>query len=135
MAMWYLNYDGQQTGPMDQAQASAQARQNPHGYAWREGFTTWIPISEIELDPVESVIAEAGAMMYKDSGIAMETIFGGEGPFLASLRGPGRIWLQSLPCSRLAGRRLQAAPQKGGRREEGSILGSLGGLLNGDNRY
>jgi hypothetical protein len=48
MAMWYLNYDGQQTGPMDQAQASAQARQNPHGYAWREGFTTWIPISEID---------------------------------------------------------------------------------------
>jgi len=175
MAMWYLNYDGQQTGPLDQAQASAQARQNPHGYAWREGFTTWIPISEIdeltsgtrlgrpttppplggakadeidfkvfgaemqfveiELDPGESVIAEAGAMMYKDSGIAMETIFGGEGPFLASLRGPGRIWLQSLPCSRLAGRRLQAAPQKGGRREEGSILGSLGGLLDGDNRY
>jgi uncharacterized protein (TIGR00266 family) len=333
MAMWYLSYDGKQIGPLDQAQASAQARQYPKGYAWREGFTAWVPIPEIdeltsvtwggrpappppvgpamadaidfkiygaemqyveiELDPGESVIAEAGAMMYKDSGVVMETIFGdgsgtggagfmdkllgagkrlltgeslfmtvfthtgqgkghaafgapypgniiplplqsvggtlicqkdsflcaakgvsigiflqrkiltglfggegfimqklegngivfvhaggttverqlapgetvhvdtgcvvaieptvdfdiqqaggiktalfgGEGLFFASLRGPGRIWLQSLPFSRLAGRMLQAAPQKGGRREEGSILGGLGGLLDGDNRY
>ena len=332
MAMWYLSYDGRQIGPMDEAQASAHARQNPNGFAWRDGFTAWVPIPEIaelnssvmggtpapppsvkrtmadeidfkicgaemqfveiELDPGESVVAEAGAMMYKDSGVVMETIFGdgsggggggfmdkllgagkrlltgeslfmtvfthsgqgkghaafgapypgniipiplqsvggtlicqkdsflcaakgvsigiffqrriltglfggegfimqkldgdglvfvhaggtvverqlapgeivhvdtgcvvafektvdfdiqqaggiktalfgGEGLFFAVLRGPGRIWLQSLPFSRLAGRMLQAAPQKGGRREEGSILGSLGGLLDGDNR-
>lgn len=332
MAMWYLSYDGKQIGPMDDTQASAQARQNPNGFAWKEGFAAWVPISEIgelntaamgrvpappppargtradeidfkvfgtemqfveiELDPGESVIAEAGAMMYKDSGIVMETIFGdgsggggggfmdkllgagkriltgeslfmtvfthngqgkghaafgapypgniipiplmsvggtlicqkdsflcaakgvsigiflqrriltglfggegfimqklegdgtvfvhaggtvverqlapgeivhvdtgcvvaieptvdfdiqqaggiktalfgGEGLFFAVLRGPGRIWLQSLPFSRLAGRMLQAAPQRGGRREEGSLLGSLGGLLDGDNR-
>lgn len=332
MAMWYLSYDGKQIGPMDEAQASAHVRQNPNGFAWRDGFTAWVPISEIaelnsstmggtpappprvrrsiadeidfkilgaemqfveiELDPGESVIAEAGAMMYKDSSVVMETIFGdgsgaggggfmdkllgagkrlltgeslfmtvfthngqgkghaafgapypgniipiplqsvggtlicqkdsflcaakgvsigiflqrriltglfggegfimqklegdgmvfvhaggtvverqlapgeivhvdtgcvvaieptvdfdiqqaggiktalfgGEGLFFATLRGPGRIWLQSLPFSRLAGRMLQAAPQKGGRREEGSILGSLGGILDGDNR-
>jgi uncharacterized protein (TIGR00266 family) len=61
-------------------------------------------------------------------------LFGGEGLFFATLRGPGRIWLQSLPFSRLAGRILSAAPQTGrGGRGEGSILGGLGGLLDGDN--
>lgn len=61
-------------------------------------------------------------------------LFGGEGLFFATLRGPGRIWLQSLPFSRLAGRIYAAAPQGGGRgREEGSVLGGLGRLLDGDN--
>jgi TIGR00266 family protein len=60
--------------------------------------------------------------------------FGGEGLFFATLRGPGRIWLQSLPLSRLAGRITAASPQTGrGGRGEGSILGGLGGLLDGDN--
>ncbi len=60
-------------------------------------------------------------------------LFGGEGLFLATLRGPGRIWLQSLPFSRLASRIYAAAPQTGGRRrEEGSLLGGLGNLLDGD---
>src|SRR6185295_12011691 len=62
-------------------------------------------------------------------------IFGGEGLFYATLKGPGRIWLQSLPFSRLASRIYAAAPQTGGRRrEEGSILGGLGNLLDGDGR-
>lgn len=56
--------------------------------------------------------------------------FGGEGLFFATLRGPGKIWLQSLPFSRLAGRIVGAA--RGGR-EEGSALGGLGRLLDGDN--
>lgn len=61
-------------------------------------------------------------------------LFGGEGLFFATLRGPGRIWLQSLPFSRLAGRIYAAAPQTGrGGREEGSILGGLGRLIDGDN--
>ncbi len=60
-------------------------------------------------------------------------LFGGEGLFFATLRGPGKVWLQSLPFSRLAGRMLQAAPQRGGSRGEGSILGGLGDLLDGDN--
>jgi uncharacterized protein (AIM24 family) len=62
-------------------------------------------------------------------------LFGGEGLFFATLRGPGRVWLQSLPLSRLASRIYAAAPQTGGRRrEEGSILGGLGNILDGDGR-
>jgi len=336
MTQWYLSFDGNQVGPMDLSQAIARARQNPNGFAWRDGFAEWQPIPsiaelnpapgvpvpaappstfpragadeidfkifgaemqfvEVELDPGESAVAEAGAMMYKDSAIKMQTIFGdgsassgggggfmdklmgagkrlltgeslfmtvfthtgqgkghvafgapypgniipvplpsvngclicqkdsflcaakgvsigiflqkkiltglfggegfimqklegdgmvfvhaggtvverqlkpgevldvdtgcivaletsvnfdirqagniktalfgGEGLFFATLHGPGRIWLQSLPFSRLAGRMLQAAPQRGGSRGEGSILGSLGGLIDGDNRF
>jgi uncharacterized protein (TIGR00266 family) len=61
-------------------------------------------------------------------------LFGGEGLFFATLTGPGRAWLQSLPFSRMADRIYKAAPAaRGGRREEGSILGGLGGLLDGDN--
>jgi uncharacterized protein (AIM24 family) len=58
------------------------------------------------------------------------TLFGGEGMFFATLTGPGQIWCQSLPFSRLAGRVLAGA--KGGK-EEGSILGGLGRLIDGDN--
>ncbi len=330
MAQWYFSYNGNQLGPLEQAQAAQQARSNPNGYAWREGFADWQPISslpeltspvanisgpppagpgrradeidfkilgaemqfvEVELDAGESALAEAGAMMYKDSSITMQTIFGdgsgtqggsfmdkllgagkrlltgeslfmtvfthtgsgkahvafgapypgnilpvrlsdvggtlicqkdsflcaakgvavgiffqrkiltglfggegfimqkldgdgmvfihaggsvidrtlaagevlhvdtgcivafeprvqfdiqqagniktalfgGEGLFFATLQGPGRIWLQSLPFSRLAGRMLQAAPQRGGSKGEGSVLGALGGFLDGDN--
>jgi uncharacterized protein (TIGR00266 family) len=61
-------------------------------------------------------------------------LFGGEGLFFATLSGPGRVWLQSLPFSRMADRIYKAAPAAGGsRRGEGSILGGLGGLLDGDN--
>jgi uncharacterized protein (TIGR00266 family) len=61
------------------------------------------------------------------------TLFGGEGLFFATLTGPGEIWLQSLPFSRLAGRILAAAPQSGGSKGEGSILGGVGRMLGGDN--
>ncbi len=61
-------------------------------------------------------------------------LFGGEGLFFARMSGPGRVWLQSLPFSRMADRIIASAPKAGGRRRgEGSILGGLGGLLNGDN--
>lgn len=64
------------------------------------------------------------------------TVFGGEGLFYATLRGPGVAYIQSLPFSRLAGRIYAAAPQGGGQqRGEGSILGGLGNLLDGDNRF
>jgi uncharacterized protein (AIM24 family) len=67
-------------------------------------------------------------------GKIKSALFGGEGLFFATLRGPGRIWLQSLPFSRLAGRIYAAAPQVGrGGREEGSLLGGLGRLIGGDN--
>jgi uncharacterized protein (TIGR00266 family) len=62
------------------------------------------------------------------------TIFGGEGVFFAVLRGPGKVWLQTLPISRLASRIIQYAPQTGSRREEGGLLGGLGNLLDGDGR-
>jgi uncharacterized protein (TIGR00266 family) len=320
MSDWYLSYGGKQTGPMTHDEAVQQARANRNGYAWKDGFAEWVPISsvadlvpspgagpaqppaqtlaheidfkifgeemqfvEIELDPGESAVAEAGAMMYKDSFVQLETVFGdgshddagfmdkllgagkrlltgeglfikakaafaapfpgsiipvklrdvggqlicqkdsflcaakgvsigiffqrkiltglfggegfimqklegdgvvfvhaggcvverelqpgellhvdtgcvvafqqsvgfevqkvggiksalfgGEGLFFANLTGPGKVWMQSLPFSRLAGRMLQAAPQGGGKRTgEGSILGGLGDLIDGDNR-
>jgi uncharacterized protein (AIM24 family) len=65
-------------------------------------------------------------------------LFGGEGLFFARMGGPGTVWLQSLPFSRLASRVFAAAPQRGGSREEGSILGGfgaggiLGAVLGGD---
>ena len=329
MSQWYLSYAGQQVGPLSSEEAVRRSRQNSNGFAWREGFAEWIPITqvaelppsaataappppvsgraheidykivgkemqfvEIELDPGESAISEAGAMMYKDPTIQMETIFGdgssssgggfvdklmgagkrlltgeglfitvftqrgggkarvafgapypgtiipvelasiggqlicqkdsflcaargvqigiylqrkiltglfggegfimqrltgdgmvfahaggtvierslgpgeelhvdtgcvvalqsgvtfdiqqvggiksalfgGEGLFFARMVGPGKVWLQSLPFSRMAGRMLQAAPQGGGKRVgEGSILGGLGDLIDGDN--
>ncbi|MCA1946350.1 MAG: TIGR00266 family protein [Desulfovibrio sp.] len=336
MSQWYVSYAGSQEGPMGLAEARARAREDSSGYAWREGFSDWLPMEQVEelmsavgpvgpatppppgmhlargadkiefevkgaemqfvevqLEPNAAVVAEAGAMMFKDAVIDMQAIFGdgsaaaasggfmhklksagkrmltgesmfmtiftnhgqeaatvafgapfpgniipvnladaggalicqkdcflcaargvgigiffqkriltglfggegfimqklegegmafihaggtvisrelaagevlhvdtgcvvafepqvdfdiqqagniktalfgGEGLFFATLRGPGRIWLQSLPFSRLAGRMLQAAPQRGGSRGEGSVLGSLGNLLDGDNK-
>ncbi|MBB5207295.1 TIGR00266 family protein [Chiayiivirga flava] len=334
MHQWFLSYNGQQVGPLDQAAAQQHARQNPNGHCWRQGFAEWIPISactelseggalavpappssarrsadeidyriygedmqfvEIELDPGESAIAEAGSLMYKESTVQMETLFGdgshtgqgggfldklvgagkrvitgeslfttvfsnaatsgkakvafaapypgtivplhltnyngriiaqkdsflcaargvsigiffqkkimtalfggegfimqklegdgqifvhaggtilerelkageridvdtgcvvaltdtvgfdvkpvggiksmlfgGEGVFLATLTGPGHVWLQSLPFSRMAGRMFAAAYQKGGSKGEGSVLGGLGGILSGDRGF
>jgi len=64
------------------------------------------------------------------------TVFGGEGLFFAKLEGPGNVYIQSLPFSRLAGRVLASAPRAGGKSKgEGSILGGLGDLLDGDNRF
>ena len=64
------------------------------------------------------------------------SIFGGEGLFFARLQGPGKVYIQSLPFSRLAGRVLASAPRSGGNSKgEGSILGGLGDLLDGDNRF
>ncbi|NQX86952.1 MAG: TIGR00266 family protein [Flavobacteriaceae bacterium] len=64
------------------------------------------------------------------------TIFGGEGLYFAKLEGPGTVYIQSLPFSRLAGRVLASAPRAGGSdRGEGSILGGLGDFLDGDNRF
>jgi uncharacterized protein (TIGR00266 family) len=72
-------------------------------------------------------------------GKVKTALFGGEGLFFAKVTGPGTVWLQSLPFSRLASRVFAAAPQRGGGgREEGSLLGGfaaggvLGGLLGGD---
>lgn len=65
------------------------------------------------------------------------TVFGGEGLFFATLKGPGTVYVQSLPFSRLAGRVLAMAPRTGGggSRGEGSVLGGIGNLLDGDNKF
>jgi uncharacterized protein (TIGR00266 family) len=65
-------------------------------------------------------------------GKIKSALFGGEGLFFATLRGPGHVWLQSLPLSRLANRIVSAVPGIRGGREEGSLLGPLGGILGGD---
>ncbi len=66
-------------------------------------------------------------------GKIKSALFGGEGLFFATLRGPGRVWLQSLPLSRLANRIVSAVPGRGGRSQgEGSILGGIGRVLDGD---
>jgi uncharacterized protein (TIGR00266 family) len=62
------------------------------------------------------------------------TFFGGEGLFFANLTGPGTVWIQSLPFSRLADKIIASAPKMGGKRTgEGSILGGIGDLMDGDN--
>jgi len=66
-------------------------------------------------------------------GGVKSAFFGGEGLFFATLRGPGHVWLQSLPFSRLADRIIASAPKLGGKSKgEGSVLGGLGRLLDGD---
>ncbi len=94
-----------------------------------------------ELGPGESLRLDTGCLMAMGPTVQYDiqmvggiknTLFGGEGLFVATVVGPGPIWLQSLPFSRLAGRIFAAAPQGGGRgREEGSVLGGLGSMLMG----
>lgn len=70
----------------------------------------------------------------KMAGNLKSMFFGGEGLFLATLSGTGKVYLQTLPFSRMADRILQCAPSAMGKQKgEGSVLGGLGRLLNGDN--
>jgi uncharacterized protein (AIM24 family) len=66
------------------------------------------------------------------AGGVKSMLFGGEGVFFARLTGPGTVWIQSLPFSRLAGRMMTAAGGGGGSRGEGSVLGGLGDLIGGN---
>jgi len=98
---------------------------------------------ERNLAPGELVRVDTGCIVAFQPSVSYDiqyvgkiksALFGGEGLFFATLKGPGRIWLQSLPFSRMAGRIIAAAPQTGrGGRGEGSVLGAIGGLLDGDN--
>ena len=97
-------------------------------------------VIERELQAGEILKVDTGCVVAYTQGIDFDIefirgvknwMFGGEGLFFAKLQGPGKVWLQSLPISRLAGRIFQYAPQTGGRKEEGSILGGLGNLLDG----
>jgi uncharacterized protein (TIGR00266 family) len=98
-------------------------------------------VVERQLGPGEILHVDTGCLValqdtveydIQQVGGIRSILFGGEGLFLVTLRGPGRVWLQSLPFSRLAGRMLQAAPAKDGGRDEGSILGPIGDILRGD---
>lgn len=102
-------------------------------------------IVERELGSGEEIHVDTGclAMMSPEvdfdivrAGSIKSMVFGGEGVFFAKLRGPaegvGKIWLQSLPFSRLAGRMLASAGPLGKDVGEGSLLGGFGDLLDGD---
>ena len=101
-------------------------------------------IVERELKPGERLDVDTGCVVamtstvnfdIKSVGSVKSALFGGEGVFLATLTGPGKIWIQSLPFSRLAGRMFSAMPRNGGSRDEGSILGGLGGIISGDRSF
>lgn len=96
-------------------------------------------VIERDLQPGELLKVDTGCIVAFTSTVDYDiqfvggiknTLFGGEGVFYATLRGPGKVWIQTLPISRLAGRILSYG--HGSRREEGSILGGLGNLLDGD---
>ncbi|HET6599734.1 MAG TPA: TIGR00266 family protein [Burkholderiaceae bacterium] len=95
-----------------------------------------------ELQVGQTLLVDTGCLVALMPSVSFEiqyvgkiktALFGGEGLFLAKVTGPGTVWLQSLPFSRLASRIFAAAPQRGGSRGEGSLLGGLavGGLLGG----
>ena len=101
-----------------------------------------------ELQPGQTLLIDTGCVVAFTPNVNFEiqyvgkiktALFGGEGLFFAKVTGPGTVWLQSLPFSRLASRVFAAAPQRGGSREEGSLLGAgvlggglLGGVFGGD---
>ncbi len=96
-------------------------------------------VIERDLQPGELLKVDTGCIVAFTSTVDYDiqfvggiknTLFGGEGVFYATLRGPGKVWIQTLPISRLAGRILSYG--HGSRREEGSILGGIGNLLDGD---
>ncbi|NUP95355.1 MAG: TIGR00266 family protein [Planctomycetaceae bacterium] len=93
-------------------------------------------VVERTLGQGETLRVDTGCIVAMEAGVDYDIqmvrgvksfLFGGEGLFFAVLRGPGRVWLQTLPFSRLAGRLMAAA---GGRKEQGGLLGNL---LQGDN--
>jgi uncharacterized protein (TIGR00266 family) len=101
-------------------------------------------VIERELAAGEALHVDTGCVVaFTDSvgfdvrsvGGVKSMLFGGEGVFFAELKGPGHVWVQSLPFSRLAGRMMMAAYQKGGSKDEGSVLGGLGGILSGDRGF
>jgi uncharacterized protein (TIGR00266 family) len=95
-----------------------------------------------ELKPGEQLRVDTGCLMAMGPSVQYDiqfvgglknAFFGGEGLFLASLVGPGPVWLQSLPFSRLAGRVASAMPGSGGgSKDEGSLLGGVGRMFMGD---
>ncbi len=102
-------------------------------------------VAKKELQPGEILKVDTGCIVGFDQTVQYDiefvggiknTVFGGEGLFFATLQGPGTVYIQSLPFSRLAGRIIASVPRTGGKsRGEGSILGGIGDILDGDNRF
>ncbi|PRX54296.1 TIGR00266 family protein [Flagellimonas meridianipacifica] len=101
-------------------------------------------LAKKELGPGEVLKVDTGCIVGFDQSVNYDiefvggiknTIFGGEGLFFATLRGPGTVYVQSLPFSRLAGRVLAAVPRGGKDKGEGSILGGLGDMVMGDRGF
>ncbi len=101
-------------------------------------------LKEMSLSPGESLRVDTGCVVAFQPSVDFDiqfvgkiksAVFGGEGFFYATLTGPGKVWLQSLPLSRLANRIILSAPAAGGRSVgQGSLLGAgvLGGILGSD---
>jgi len=101
-------------------------------------------VHPVDLGPGEMLRVDTGCLVALQPSVSYDiefvgkiktALFGGEGLFFATLRGPGRVWLQSLPLSRLADRIYKAIPGMGGRKGEGSVLDhafGLGNLIDGD---
>jgi uncharacterized protein (TIGR00266 family) len=99
-------------------------------------------LAETKLGNGETLRVDTGCLVAMEESVDYDiqmvpgiktALFGGEGLFFVKLTGPGRVVLQTLPFSRLADRIIAAAPRAGGgRREEGGILGGLGGIIGGD---
>jgi len=96
-------------------------------------------VQEKDLQPGELLKIDTGCIVGFTSSVNYDiqfiggiknSIFGGEGLFFATLCGPGKVWIQSLPISRLASRILSFATYN--RKEEGSILGRIGNMIDGD---
>jgi uncharacterized protein (TIGR00266 family) len=96
-------------------------------------------VMERELQPGELLKVDTGCIVAFTHNVDYDiqfvggiknTLFGGEGVFFATLQGPGRVWIQTLPISRLAGRILSYGTFK--RKEEGGILGGIGNIMDGD---
>lgn len=110
-----------------------------HGLAFLHAGGTLV---EHQLAPGETLRVDTGCLVAMQPSVDYDIqmvpgirnkLFGGEGLFFAKLRGPGKVWLQTLPFSRLADRIFAAAPSHGGKSVgEGSVLGSLGRILDGD---
>lgn len=102
-------------------------------------------VVEKELRPGDILKVDTGCLVGFTSGINYDItlvkgiknkVFGGEGVFFADLRGEGKVWIQSLPFSRLANRIIAAAPSMGGKSKgEGSVSGTIGDILMGDNKF
>ncbi len=100
-------------------------------------------IKSVQLVPGERLRVDTGCLVAMTGGVRYDiqfvkgiktALFGGEGLFFATLEGPGTVWVQSLPFSRLASRVFSAMPQNpvGERRGEGSVLGGLFDVIDGD---